>query len=122
MSKKSHRSVSDADWNQLITLASGFLPLEQGDVKGAMSRALAAHVELIAALKNERISAHVPEGRVTMFVPDEGGVALRLEPVGAPPVPPPLPAGLPDDAPTQASPEPPPTARTSSTFMMDEDD
>ncbi|MEZ4322919.1 MAG: hypothetical protein R3F61_35970 [Myxococcota bacterium] len=72
------RSVSDADWNQLITLASGYLALESGDIQGAMRRALAAHMDLIAALKAEQISVEVDEGRVTMFVPDSGGVALRL--------------------------------------------
>jgi hypothetical protein len=74
-----HRSVSDADWNQLITLASGYLALESGDIQAAMQRALAAHMDLISALKAEQISAEVEEGRVTMFVPEGGGVALRME-------------------------------------------
>lgn len=73
------RPISDSDWTQLITLASGFLVLEDGDVKSAMSRALSAHAELIRALKKESIRADLPQGTVTMFVPDEGGVALRLE-------------------------------------------
>lgn len=79
MAAKQHRPVSDADWNQLMTLAAGYLVLEDGDVKAAMARALAAHTELIRALKDEKISAEVGGGTVTMFVPDEGGVALRLE-------------------------------------------
>ena len=44
-----------------------------------MRRALAAHVDLITALKNEAIQADVAKGRVTMFVPPEGGVALRMQ-------------------------------------------
>lgn len=106
MSKKPHRPVNDSDWNQLITLASGYLALEQGDVHAAMSRALAAHVKLISALKAETISAEVAEGRVTMFVPEGGGVALRLDP---------HPKVDPVDA---AAPTPAPT----STYMMEEDD
>lgn len=79
MATKQHRAVSDADWNQLMTLAAGYLVLEDGDVKAAMARALAAHTELIRALKDEKISTQVANGTVTMFVPEEGGVALRLE-------------------------------------------
>ena len=100
-----HRPVSDADWNQLITLASGYLALESGDIQAAMQRALGAHMDLIAALKSGQIVAEIPEGTVTMFVPDEGGVALRLEtdapadpdPADAP-APPPLPGSTPDAA------------------------
>jgi hypothetical protein len=95
-----HRAVSDADWNQLITLASGYLALESGDIQAAMQRALSAHMDLIAALKSGQISAEIPEGTVTMFVPDEGGVALRLEPANAPDPaePPALPGSAPDAA------------------------
>lgn len=115
MSKKPHRPVSDSDWNQLITLASGYLSLEGGDVQAAMSRALAAHVQLISSLKAERISTVVADGRVTMFVPPEGGVALRLDPIG--------PA---DDGPTvsEADRRTPSkdVLRSSATYMMEEED
>ncbi len=76
---KRHRTVSDADWNQLITLASGYLAIENGDIHAAMRRALAAHVDLITALKTEQITAELDQGRVTMFVPEDGGVALRMD-------------------------------------------
>ncbi len=104
-----HRPVSDADWNQLITLASGYLALESGDIQAAMQRALGAHMDLIAALKSEQIVATIPEGTVTMFVPEQGGVALRLageDPPKSPfapdpsdaPAPPALPGNAPDPA------------------------
>lgn len=73
------RKLSDQDWAQLITLTSGYLPLVNGDVRRAMSKALAAHQDLIVAAKQEAITAELPEGRVTLFVPEEGGMALRLE-------------------------------------------
>lgn len=124
------RKVSDADWQQLITLAAGFLPLENGDIKAAMTRAVAAHAELIRALKEESISADVGPGRVTLFVPPEGGLAVRTErhaPSAAPPpapLTPPAPAfpgpfGEADDEPTQTF-APPGASR--STFYMDEDE
>ena len=79
MSSAPHKVVSDENWNQLMTLASGYLVLEDGDVQAAMGRAIAAHAQLIRALKAGRITAELPEGRVTMFVPEAGGVALRTE-------------------------------------------
>ncbi|MCA9298210.1 MAG: hypothetical protein KDA28_04040 [Phycisphaerales bacterium] len=75
-----------------------------------MQRALAAHMDLISALKAERISAEVDEGRVVMFVPDSGGVALRMEPTSVdvplsrPPKPPPSPEA--SEAPTVIEPQP----------------
>lgn len=115
MAAKQHRPVSDADWNQLMTLAAGYLVLEDGDVKAAMARALAAHTELIRALKDERISTEVASGTVTMFVPDEGGVALRLERKVA--------AAMADDEDTAViRPEDVPAPSGSSTYYMDEED
>lgn len=112
MTKKGQRKISDADWNQLITLASGYLSLENGDIQASMARALAAHVDLISALKAEQISADIPGGRVTMFVPIEGGVALRIAgPSDEAPPPPPLP--LPD--------EPTRPLENNPTFVLDED-
>lgn len=115
MASKQHRAVSDADWNQLMTLAAGYLVLEDGDVKAAMARALAAHTELIKALKAESIQATIPSGTVTMFVPDEGGVALRLD----------KPEPSLEDEPTatmRPALAPPPKAPSKSTYYMDEDD
>lgn len=79
MTKQKIRKLSDQDWSQLITLASGYLPLVNGDVRRAMAKALAAHQDLILAAKQEAIYAELPEGRVTMVVLDEGGIALRIE-------------------------------------------
>ncbi len=44
-----------------------------------MSRAITAHADLIRGIKDREVQAHVPDGRITMFVPDGGGVAIRLE-------------------------------------------
>ncbi len=74
-----HRPISDADWSQLMTLAAGYLLLEDGDIKAAMARALKAHTELIRALKKEAITAEIDGGTVTMFVPEGGGVAIKME-------------------------------------------
>lgn len=79
MSDMPHKIVSDENWSQLMTLASGYLALEEGDIQASMARALKAHADLIRAIKKGEISADLPGGRVTMFVPPEGGVALRTE-------------------------------------------
>lgn len=98
MKKPPHKIVSDENWNQLMTLAAGYLALEEGDIQASMARALRAHADLIRAIKDERISAELPGGTVTMFVPDEGGVALRTARGGMP--------GL-VDAPTEIDEQPP---------------
>lgn len=79
MSRERIRRLDDADWMQLVVLASGYLPQVNGDARRAMAKALAAHQDLIVAAKQEAISAELPEGRVTLIVPDEGGMALRFE-------------------------------------------
>ena len=108
MTKPPHKIVSDENWSQLMTLAAGYLALEEGDIQASMARALKAHADLIRAIKNERISADLPGGRVTMFVPETGGVALRTERGGADVVRSMLDAPTETDAPTQidAQPEP----------------
>lgn len=78
MKKTRIRKLSDTEWSHLLTLAAGYLPLCEGDGREAMARALAAHSDLILAIKQEAITARLPEGEVTMMVPEGGGVALKL--------------------------------------------
>ena len=73
------RQLEQRDWDQLLTVATGFLPLTQGDLKEAMAMAIAAHSELIRAVREEGITTHVSRGKVTLFVPEEGGIALAFE-------------------------------------------
>ena len=79
MGKKKISQLSDRDWEILVTLASGFLPLTNGDVRREMAKAMAAHHDLIHAAKEGVISADTKEGRVSLVVPDSGGLALELE-------------------------------------------
>ena len=72
--------LSDRDWEILVTLAAGYLSTTNGDLRRAMSKAMAAHHDLILAVKQEAISAETPDGRVALVVPETGGIALRLEP------------------------------------------
>jgi hypothetical protein len=81
------RKLTQRDWEQLLVIAAGYLPLCNGDLRAAMGRALTAHADLIAGVKAAEVHAFLPDGRITMFVPDEGGVAIRLERL------PPLPEG-----------------------------
>ncbi len=80
MAKKSKEShLSDRDWDNLLVLAAGYLSLTGGDIRRAMSKALAAHYDLIAGAKAGVITAEVRDGRVTLVVPDSGGLAIRTE-------------------------------------------
>ncbi|MEQ1504582.1 MAG: hypothetical protein ABMB14_20250 [Myxococcota bacterium] len=73
------RALEQRDWDQLVTIAAGFLPLTNGDLEAAMSRAIAAHAGLVEAVRKGRIQADLGRGRVRLFVPDDGGLALAYE-------------------------------------------
>ncbi|MCP4228249.1 MAG: hypothetical protein GY773_33280, partial [Actinomycetia bacterium] len=45
----------------------------------AMAMAIKGHSQLINAVKNGTVTAEIAEGRVTLVVPEGGGVALRLD-------------------------------------------
>lgn len=80
MPKTKTNPLSDRDWDNLVRLAAGYLPMTGGDIRRAMSKAMAAHYDLIAAAKAGAISAEISHGTVTLVVPDSGGIALELEP------------------------------------------
>ena len=73
------RQLEQRDWDQLLIVASGFLPLTNGNLREAMAQAIAAHSDLIRAVREEGITTHVARGKVTLFVPDDGGIALAFE-------------------------------------------
>jgi hypothetical protein len=73
------RKLAQRDWEQLLIVAAGYLPLCNGDLRAAMGRAITAHADLIGAVKDGKVYAHLPDGRITMFVPEDGGVAIKLE-------------------------------------------
>lgn len=73
------RQLQQHDWDQLLMVASGFLPLTGGDLRAAMAKAIAAHADLIAGVRDEGITAQLSRGTVTLFVPEEGGMALAFD-------------------------------------------
>ena len=73
------RELSQRDWDQLLTVAAGYLPMTNGDLHQAMARALSAHAALIRTIRDTGVTADLPRGRVTLFVPDGGGMALAFE-------------------------------------------
>jgi hypothetical protein len=74
------RQLQQRDWDQLLLVATGYLPMTSGDLRKAMSLAIAAHADLIAGVRDGGISAELPRGRVTLFVPPDGGLALAFHP------------------------------------------
>ncbi|MEZ4240133.1 MAG: hypothetical protein R3F59_29075 [Myxococcota bacterium] len=74
------RKLLQRDWDQLLIVAAGFLPQTGGDLVRAMSKAIAAHAELVEAVRHGRVGAELPRGTVRLVVPDEGGLALEYTP------------------------------------------
>lgn len=83
------RKLLQRDWDQLLIVAAGFLPSTGGDLKLAMSKAIAAHADLVDAVRQGKIRAELPRGSVRLLVPDDGGLAIAYEPSVAEPGPPP---------------------------------
>ena len=76
MEEEKVRTLVQREWDQLLIVAAGFLPSSDGDLKVAMSRAIAAHAYLVEAIRGGRIRAELPRGSVRLFVPEGGGLAL----------------------------------------------
>jgi hypothetical protein len=72
------RQLAQRDWDQLLIVAAGFLPLTNGDLTAAMSRALAAHADLIDNVRRGRIAADLPRGSVKL-VHQDGELLLVYE-------------------------------------------
>jgi hypothetical protein len=70
------RTLDQREWDQLLIVAAGYLPMCDGDLKRAMIRAITGHADLIDAIRRGKIEAELPKGRVRLFVPEEGGLAL----------------------------------------------
>jgi hypothetical protein len=74
------RKLLQRDWDQLLIVAAGFLPQTGGDLTRAMAKAIAAHAELVEAVRQGRVGAELPRGTVRLVVPDDGGLALEYVP------------------------------------------
>ncbi|MBX2803068.1 MAG: hypothetical protein KTR31_35630 [Myxococcales bacterium] len=73
------RQLHQRDWDQLLMVASGFLPMTNGNLREAMARAIAAHADLIRAVREDGVTTELSRGKVTLFVPEGGGLALAFE-------------------------------------------
>jgi hypothetical protein len=73
------RSLSDADFHQLLKLAAGLLRATDGDIVSAMSQAMQLHIELLRTIRHEEIASDLGPGNAILYVPEEGGLAIRLE-------------------------------------------
>lgn len=77
MSEKA-RQLAQRDWDQLLVVAAGFLPLTNGDLTAAMSRALVAHADLIDNVRRGKVMAELPRGSVKL-VHQDGELVLIYE-------------------------------------------
>ena len=73
------RRLSEAELLHLVRLASGCLVETDGDVEAAMGLALERHFALIEAIKTREIVSDLGPGNAILYVPESGGLAIRLE-------------------------------------------
>jgi hypothetical protein len=73
------RKLTDAQFLQLLRLATGLLPMAGGDLELALGMALQLHAKLIDSIRTQGVRADLGKGDAVIFVPDEGGLAIRLE-------------------------------------------
>ena len=73
------RKITDRQFLHLLKVAAGFLPHTDGDLPAAMSLAMAAHYELLHHIRDHEIRSDLGPGDAILFIPEEGGLALRLE-------------------------------------------
>jgi hypothetical protein len=78
MTKKKVRPLDQHDWDQLLIVAAGFLPLVGGDLKQAMAKAIVAHAELVGIVKKEGLRAELPKGVARLYV-EEGALQIAYE-------------------------------------------
>ena len=92
------RPLSDAQFLQLLKIAAGLLQQTQGDLREALSLAMVKHADLIQAIREPGLATDLGPGNAILFVPPEGGMALRLERHA--------PSGIEDMLPTEEAPYP----------------
>jgi hypothetical protein len=73
------RRLDDRQFLHLIRVAAGLLPTTDGDLRRALSMAMVKHRALLRRIHEDELVADVGPGNAILFVPDEGGLALRLE-------------------------------------------
>ncbi len=73
------RRLSDDQFHHLQKIAAGLLTQTDGDLREAMGLALAKHYDLIRTIRDTEIVADVGPGNAILFVPEEGGMAMRVE-------------------------------------------
>ncbi|MCB9673877.1 MAG: hypothetical protein H6737_02110 [Alphaproteobacteria bacterium] len=79
MPKKKVRKLSDAQFLQLLKVAAGLLQHTNGDLVQALSMAMVKHHALLRLIRDQELVTDLGPGNAILFVPDEGGLALRLE-------------------------------------------
>lgn len=73
------RVLKENELHHLVRLAAGVLHQTDGDVVEAMRIALRKHFDLIRAIHEREIASDFGPGNAILFVPDGGGLAIRLE-------------------------------------------
>ncbi len=73
------RRLSERQFLHLIRVAAGLLTETDGDLRKALAMAMVKHRALLRLIHDEELVADVGPGNAILFVPEEGGLALRLE-------------------------------------------
>ena len=73
------RKLTDRQFLHLLKFASGLLQQTDGDLRKALSLAMQKHHELLCTIREDELETDLGEGNAILFVPEDGGLALRME-------------------------------------------
>lgn len=73
------QKLSETQYLQLLKLASGLLKTTRGDLEEALRLAIPLHLELLEAVRTEGIRADLGPVEAVLHVPEEGGLAVRID-------------------------------------------
>ncbi|MCB9669078.1 MAG: hypothetical protein H6736_21060 [Alphaproteobacteria bacterium] len=73
------QKLGDERFLHLLRLASGLLKHTRGDIVEAMRLAMPMHIELLRTIREDEIRSDLGPAEAVLFVPDEGGLAIRVE-------------------------------------------
>lgn len=73
------RKLSDRQFLHLLRMAAGLLLHTDGDLERALAMAIRLHQDLLDGIKENGLRSDLGPGDAVLYVPDTGGLAIRLE-------------------------------------------
>ncbi|MEZ4317701.1 MAG: hypothetical protein R3F61_09355 [Myxococcota bacterium] len=73
------RKLSDRQFLHLLKIAAGLLQSTDGDLRKALGIAMVKHQALMRSIREDELVTDLGPGNAVLFVPETGGLALRME-------------------------------------------